>query len=348
MFSKIISAGALLSATMLFSPPVLAQENVLPSINTPPEVSKANLAKVKAEKHGQYAVPDGFKSGMVETDGIRLHYVSGGEGKGDPIIFVHGFGSTWKMWEPALKKFSANHQVIALDLPGLGLSELSAAGYDAEKMSTYLLGAIKSLTNNQPFTYVCHDLCNSASYPMVANNQDIIKKVVFMDSPIPDKAMWTYPGLTPNGPGLGWHFGYFSFGDIAEKMVSTDPVLFMSYFIKEYAGKKDVFTPELLDELIEPYSTRANLHAAFGYYQSHSDSIRQNEALLAAGKQLTIPVYSISGAKGVNDVLPKQLEARFVKDTSKLGSTILPDTGHWLLEESAPEVNALLENFIDK
>ncbi|WHS30564.1 alpha/beta fold hydrolase [Brucella sp. NM4] len=166
---------------MLFSSPVLAQENVLPSINTPPEVSKANLAKVKAEKRGQYAVPEGFESGMVETDGIRLHYVRGGEGKGDPIIFVHGFGSTWKMWQPALEKFSANHQVIAIDLPGLGQSEPSAKRYDAEQMSAYLLGAIKSLTDNQPFTYVCHDLCNSASYPMVANNQDIIKKVVFMD-----------------------------------------------------------------------------------------------------------------------------------------------------------------------
>ncbi len=82
-----------------------------------------------------------------------------------------------------------------------------------------------------------------------------------MDSPIPDRAMFEYPGYTQDGPGLGWHFGYFSFGDIAEKQIANDPNLFFSYFIKTYAGKKEIFTPELLAELIEPYSTRDKLKA---------------------------------------------------------------------------------------
>ena len=59
-----------------------------------------------------------------------------------------------------------------------------------------------------------------------------------MDSPIPDKAMWTYPGIVPKGPGLGWHFGFFEFGDIAEKLIANDPKLFMAYFINDYAGKR--------------------------------------------------------------------------------------------------------------
>ena len=48
---------------------------------------------------------------------------------------------------------------------------------------------------------------------------------------------------------------------------------------------------------------------------------------------------AISGEKGVNDVLPKQMAARFVEDPkthSRL--TILPGCGHWLLEECAPQV----------
>lgn len=327
------------------TPGAAAQEVAWPpSINTPPEVSKAALAKVKGQRRGQYNYPTGFTSDYVETNGIRLHYVSAGSGA--PIVFVHGFGSTWKMWEGALKAFSGEHQVIAFDLPGLGQSEASKAGYSAETLSDYLFTAIKKLTR-EPIIYVCHDLGNSASYPMVAGHQDYIKKVVFMDSPIPDKAMWTYPGYTPKGPGLGWHFGFFTFGDVAEKMISNDPKLFMSYFIKSYAGKKEIFTDDLLDELIEPYSRIENLHAAFsGYYTSHSEDIRQNEALLSDHKLITIPSMSISGAKGVNDVLPKQMAERFVQDRNNFKAAILPDSGHWLMEEAGPLVITILADFI--
>ena len=289
-------------------------------------------------------IPDGFKSDFVETKGIKLHYISGGSGS--PVVFVHGFGSTWKMWEPAVEAFAAKHRVIAIDLPGLGQSEASKTGYSAEATSEILIGAIRALTA-EPIVYVCHDLCISASYPLVAKNQDIIRKVVLMDSPIPDKAMWTYPGIVPKGPGLGWHFGFFEFGDIAEKLIANDPKLFMAYFINDYAGKKEIFTDALFDELIEPYSRIENLRAAFGgYYSAHSDSIRQNEALLSEGMRIKVPSLAISGEKGVNDILPKQMAARFVEDQGAFRAAILPGCGHWLLEECAPQVITELKKFV--
>ena len=60
--------------------------------------------------------------------------------------------------------------------------------------------------------------------------------------------------------------------------------IYFSHTLLKRMQVKRNFTPELLAELIEPYSTRDKLKAAFGYYRSHADSIRQNEALLANGK----------------------------------------------------------------
>lgn len=91
-----------------------------------------------------------------------------------------------------------------------------------------------------------------------------------------------------------------------------------------------------------------NLHAAFsGYYTAHPRDVAQNEALLAQGRTLGIPTLIVSGSEGVNDVLPKQVEALFMKDRSLLRTKILQGCGHWLLEECAPEVNAELRPFID-
>ncbi len=135
--------------------------------------------------------------------------------------------------------YMKDHKVIAIDLPGLGQSSpILNDDYSTENTSKILIGAIKQITKNEPIYYVSHDIGNTASYPLVANNQDYVKKVVFMDSPIPDMETFNHPGYSPKGPGLGWHFGYFSFGDIAEKQIANDPNLFLSYFIKTYAGKK--------------------------------------------------------------------------------------------------------------
>ncbi len=349
IMKKVLSA--VLLSSLLAGPSLswAGYDPAMKSIDTPPSVSRQQFDTVKNNHLGQYQYGAGLSSKFIDVDGTRIHYVEGGSG-GTPVVFLHGFGSTWKMWEPVMQAFARNRTVIAVDLPGLGQSgPIKGDDYSAENVSRILLGAVKKITPAQSIDFVSHDLGNSASYPFVARNQgSFIKRVVFMDSPIPDRDMFTYPGYTPSGPGLGWHFGYFSFGDIAEKQIAADPSLFFSYFIKTYAGKKEVFTPELLSELIEPYSTRERLHAAFGYYKSHADSIAQNEKLLADGKLLKIPSMALTGQQGVNDVLTKEMAARFVSDASQHTGKILPGCGHWMVEECAPQVTAELSRFLGK
>jgi pimeloyl-ACP methyl ester carboxylesterase len=43
-------------------------------------------------------------------------------GAGPPLVLVHGHGSHWRAWEPILDRLAAEHDVIALDLPGFGTS----------------------------------------------------------------------------------------------------------------------------------------------------------------------------------------------------------------------------------
>jgi pimeloyl-ACP methyl ester carboxylesterase len=53
---------------------------------------------------------------------VRLNYHRAGSGS--PLILVHGIGSRWQMWEPVLEALTAEHEVIALDLPGFGSSPM--------------------------------------------------------------------------------------------------------------------------------------------------------------------------------------------------------------------------------
>jgi pimeloyl-ACP methyl ester carboxylesterase len=53
-------------------------------------------------------------------------------GNGSPLVLLHGIGHRWQAWEPVLDALSAEHDVIAVDMPGFGQSPLlpEGRGYD--------------------------------------------------------------------------------------------------------------------------------------------------------------------------------------------------------------------------
>ncbi len=69
------------------------------------------------------AAPDvAIERGEVMTpDGVRLHYLTCGEG--EPLLLLHGRGNAAALFAPIFAPLAAQRRVIALDLPGWGLSD---------------------------------------------------------------------------------------------------------------------------------------------------------------------------------------------------------------------------------
>ena len=67
---------------------------------------------------------------FVEVDGIRVRYARQGAG-GATVLLIHGFGGDLDNWLFNIDALAEGHAVIALDLPGHGQSDRTAAGQDA-------------------------------------------------------------------------------------------------------------------------------------------------------------------------------------------------------------------------
>jgi pimeloyl-ACP methyl ester carboxylesterase len=52
--------------------------------------------------------------------GRVLNYLH--QGRGVPLVLVHGIGSHWQMWSPVLGRVAAERDVLAVDVPGFGRS----------------------------------------------------------------------------------------------------------------------------------------------------------------------------------------------------------------------------------
>ena len=87
-------------------------------------------AKRADEEYGQRGEPDWRTVDWLahlhqaEIGGKGVNYVDIGSGDGTPVVLVHGLGGQWQNWLENIPRLAQEGRVIALDLPGFGLSEM--------------------------------------------------------------------------------------------------------------------------------------------------------------------------------------------------------------------------------
>ena len=67
----------------------------------------------------------------------------GDNGKGFPLVLVHGFLGSSKMWEPQIEYFKKNYRVITPDLPGFGKSNKSESCNSIFSMAEFIIDCLK-------------------------------------------------------------------------------------------------------------------------------------------------------------------------------------------------------------
>ena len=71
----------------------------------------------------------------IDVGGVSINYVDVGSGDEEPVVLVHGLGGQWQNWLENIPRLAQERRVLALDLPGHGLTpkpsddEISIPGY---------------------------------------------------------------------------------------------------------------------------------------------------------------------------------------------------------------------------
>ena len=77
------------------------------------------------------------------VDGLALHYVR--EGRGPAIVLVHGLGGFAEAWRTTIDVLARSADVLALDLPGYGLSAKPRTRYDLDFFTRVLHGFLDAV-----------------------------------------------------------------------------------------------------------------------------------------------------------------------------------------------------------
>ncbi len=279
-------------------------------------------------------LPAGFRVQEIPTNGTSLHVRIGG--KGPAVLLQHGYGETGDMWVALAKKLAVDHMVIIPDLRGMGLSPITKGGYDKKTQGHDLAGVLDALKVQQ-VDIVAHDIGNMVTYAFAAEYPTRVRRFVLIDAPLPGVGPWD----EIKADHRLWHFSFW--GPDEDRLVAGRERIWLDRFYNEFS-----FNPKSIPDATRAhyaaiYAKPGRMHAGFEQFKAFDQDAIDDKSFMAQGK-LNMPVLAIGGDHSFG---PKMAEVmRFA--ASNVTEGIVPNCGHWIMEENPAATIALVTGFLSK
>jgi 3-oxoadipate enol-lactonase len=113
------------------------------------------------------------------VNGIDLHYEDHGTGR--PVLFIHGFPLSGRMWEHLVTPLSGTYRLIIPDLPGLGSSEASAETSMA-RYADVLVELLDALDEGRPVALVGLSMGGYVAFEFYRRHRRSVRALVLADT----------------------------------------------------------------------------------------------------------------------------------------------------------------------
>ncbi len=104
-------------------------------------------------------------------------------GRGEPVIFVHGWIGSWRYWWSSMQALSRNFRTFALDLWGFGDSTNYSQEYGIDAYTELLIEFVDVLGISKPYHLVGHGLGAALAVQIAHSYPKVIGKLITVSLP---------------------------------------------------------------------------------------------------------------------------------------------------------------------
>jgi pimeloyl-ACP methyl ester carboxylesterase len=269
----------------------------------------------------------GLQARFETVGGHRLRYLR--SGRGPAVVLVHGFASSLLTWKEVLPELTSDHEVIALDLPGFGLSD-QPADLTVDELPASVIGLMDALRVPRA-ALVGNSLGGAAVAIAAATRPDRVSELVLVDAAGFHMDPQGRPPLvrmtmSPAGAMLAWLPGKRLLVELALRSVLHDRRLVTDERVAEY-----------LQGAMRPGSAAA-VRSLGASLEGRYDAVQQ------ALPRVKAPTLVVWGRE--DGWIPVADAGLFAAAIPRARVQIVEDCGHMPQEEKPAELLAVLRGFL--
>jgi haloalkane dehalogenase len=283
-----------------------------------------------------------YPSRYLDRDGLNYHYID--EGRGDPILMVHG-NPTWSFFYRSLiEAFRSDYRVIAPDHMGCGLSDKPPAGrYDFRLQSRIedLQALMHHLNPARPVTLIVHDWGGMIGLAWALEHLNRIGRVIIMN---------TAGFFPPRGKPIPLRLRLIRSGNrFLEKAV-----LRLNLFARAavHMAPRKRLPPDVAAGLLAPYNTPANRLATLKFVQDIPLVLDDPSGRIVLHVQNNLvkfqrfPLLIVWGAHDF--VFDRDYFEEWRRRFPSAPAHWIDTAGHYLLEDEPRTIAGLIRAFLDR
>ena len=278
-----------------------------------------------------------FHRDTVTIDGVRLHFVEGGQGA--PVLLLPGWPQSWYAWRYVMPLLAeAGRRVIAVDPRGMGDSDRPATGYDMRTVAAEIHRFIEvlELEADGPIDVVGHDIGAWIGYALAAEWPQDVRRLALFDSALPGISVLQSAGVPSEAANVRtWHFGFNRLDDLPEILLQGREREFLAWLFRAKALRGWTITPTDLEEYVRVNALPGATRSALAYYRHifSAEGLEHNRR--RAETRLEMPVLAFGAQRGAGSILFDTL----CMVAHDVRGGVFDDCGHYMPEE-APRVVA--------
>ncbi|MEO1211742.1 MAG: alpha/beta hydrolase [Cyanobacteria bacterium J06638_20] len=278
---------------------------------------------------------------FVETNRIRLHCVT--QGEGELVLLLHGFPEFWYSWRHQIPVLSRHFKVVVPDLRGFNDSDKPTSGYDLDTLVADVRGLIEELGYKKAHI-VGHDWGGAIAWHFAHKFPYALDRLAILNAPHPQDFMQAIAGSIDQLR-RNWYVLASQIPALPEWLIRQNLGAILRNMFQSNTIRKGAFTtrdteiyqaalekPGVLKAVIHYYRTMMLPQISWRLWDRSPNPI-QSPTLILWGEedQLLTPQLT--------DSIPTQVNAPYEL-------RMIPECGHWVHQETPQTVNRELLEFL--
>jgi pimeloyl-ACP methyl ester carboxylesterase len=277
---------------------------------------------------------------QLDIGNASVHVVQHGT-LGKPVVFcLHGWPQDWSSYRSVMRALAPHCRMVAMDLPGIGLSRGAPASGDKRTLAGWVDGVIRAL-ELEDVTLVGHDIGAQVAYAFLQEHAETLAGAVLMDIVIPGVPPW---GSVIRNPHL-WHFAFHAVPGLPELLVHGHVAPYFDFFYDALAARPDAVSRDRRAAYAASYANPGALHAGFEWYRAFAQDEKDNAAPRGRRAART-PVLYLRG-EAERGSIEDYLDGLQQQGLQDVRGEVIPASGHFALDEQPAAVARILRGFVE-